>query len=201
MSTWLKPFWHRLRQLWDRPRRFFFGPDPEADPQAHPVARAARQWADSFDYADLEHGALVLDHAVRVYQELRAALDIQDRKAAGLLQAGAILISLLFAAIQGLHIVPGRLVYLAIALFLAATLIALWTLSPRPTSAAPSLRTVCEGLGELAGRSAQFWLAMGLHRAAEQLRIVVSWKAARNRWATWAITLGLACLALSILCC
>lgn len=174
-------FFARLESIWGGPR-----------PQSDERLAEERRWAERFAYSDSPHGAFVLEEARTVHEEFRGALERMDDKAGELLRTAGLFAAIVFAGLRGFQVSPSWPVQSALMLFLLAIFLALRTRWPLASSAAPSVREVCEGLPKLGEHSADFWLALSLHRTAEELRVAIDWKAERNRETTFLIVVGIA---------
>jgi len=167
---------------------FLAPPNPDDDL----ICLQQEAWVESYQPKNGVHGAFVLEHARRVYEEFSSSLETLDAKALDLLRTSGALATILVATVAGFKIAPIWAVP-SLFFFLATAGIAVLSRRALARHSQATIRSVVEDSPQT-GNDHEAWLAVSLHRTTEQMRVLQEWKARRVNWASWSLCLGLLAL-------
>ncbi|NQT39308.1 MAG: hypothetical protein HQ581_17560 [Planctomycetes bacterium] len=170
-------------------------------PHPHEDPKCVRETQRVADYKAMGRlpGPLVLDHARRVYDEAKGTITTLDAKAGEILRtSGGLAVGLVAVTTAfGVRISWG--VMAALACLLVAMILATISRHPVFRWGLSDILDVLQGASEVGSMSrVAEWLAASLHQAVENTGPASRWKAARVKWASWAMVAGVAVLLLAL---
>lgn len=171
----------------------------EIDVQGDERYRRESDWVDKFQTKDFEEetGKIVLEHALKKYDEALENRKSLDAKFSDLVKTAGTLVVLLFSAIKAFDIHPNWPLYVSLCSFLIAVVIGIASRRALLRGASPIIRHVLDGVPK--AHNARAWLSAAYHRIDENLRVIENKSATRLNVATWFLCIGVTMLPLSFI--
>ena len=169
--AWVKSYWQP--------------PNPKDDL----ICQEQSQWADDYKPKKGVPGEFLLEHAQKVYGEFSASFETLDTKASELVRTSGTLATILVATVAAFDIASPWAIAPSLLLFLGALIIGALSRRPVIRHSQASIREVHDRLPREEGDH-EAWLAASLHRTAEEMRIVQTWKARMVNRATFSLCWG-----------
>jgi hypothetical protein len=158
---------------------------------------AAIAWLHRFKPSGDEGYDKALAYAWKKYDEICSASEALDRKANNLVQSTGVVTGLLGFGITSLQLSHIGWTIPTFVLGVASIILAAVACSP---SASPTSASVADLLDDITeGHKTDAWIAASLHCAIRGRDVTNNWKAARIRWATWILAIGLGWLVIVLL--
>ena len=159
------------------------------NPKDDLICQAQAQWVEEYQPKKGVPGAFVLEHAQKVYGEFSASLERLDTKASELVRTSGTVATILVATLAAFDIGSGWAIAPSLFFFLGALMIGALSRRPVIRHSQASIRVVLERLPR-EEEDHEACLAASLHRTAEEMRIVQTWKARMVTRATFSLCWG-----------